>query len=99
KILDLAGQPNVAVAESTVRGLNPFAREARRDSLSVNLFPILNEQEELRTPLVATPGQTWLAETLKAAPEPVTLLVTGPLPTVGVGAGIDPSRGSKIAEI
>jgi purine nucleosidase len=99
KILDLAGQPHVAVAESTVRGLNPFAREARRDSFSVNLFPILNEQEEVGTQLVATPGQAWLAETLKAAPEPVTLLVTGPLSTVAAALDIDPSIESKIAEI
>ena len=99
KILDLARMSSVPVAESTVRGLNPFAREARRDSFSINLLPILNEQEEVLAPIVPVAGQAWLVDALRRAPEPVRLLVTGPLSTVAAALDIDPSIESHIADI
>lgn len=99
KILDLADCSAIPVAESTVRGLNPFPREARRDSFSINMFPILNEREGVRATLVDEPGQAWLARTLREATEPVTLLVTGPLSTVACALDLDPAIEAKIAEI
>ena len=99
KILDLAGMTGVQVAESTVRGLNAFPREARRDSFSVNLFPILNEREAIATPVSDEPGQAWLARRLRESAEPVRLLVTGPLSTVAAALDLDPGIESKILEI
>jgi len=78
KLLDLMGRSDVPVAESTVRGLNPFPRIFRRDSFTIDHFPILNENDEIRAPLVPENGQTFLARALREAPEPVALLVTGP---------------------
>ena len=82
KILDLMGCSSIPVAESTVRGINPFPRLYRRDSFIVDHLPILNERETISTPLVEEPGQNFMARVLQQAPEPVTLLVTGPMTTV-----------------
>lgn len=99
KICDLAGRADVPVAQSTVRGLNPFPREARRDSFSIDLFPILNERPEIRTALVAEPGQSWLAAQLASSAEPVTLLVTGPLTTVAEALDAEPAAEHQIERI
>jgi purine nucleosidase len=99
KILDLMGRHDVPVAESTVRGLNPFPRIFRRDVFSIDNFPILNERDEIRTPLVAEPGQLFMARLLREAHEPVTILETGPLTTIAAALDSDPSLESKIKEI
>lgn len=99
KILDLMGRHDVPVAESTVRGLNPFPRLFRRDVFSIDNFPILNERDEIRTPLIDEPGQFYLARLLREATEPVTFLETGPLTTIAAALEHDPSIESKIKEI
>lgn len=99
KILDLAGRSEVPVAESTVRGLNPFPRENRRDSFSIDIFPILNESGTVRAPLVRESGQEWLGRTLASAEEPVTLLVTGPMTTVAAALDCAPEMVDRVAEI
>lgn len=99
KILDLMGRSDVAVAESTVRGLNAFPRIFRRDAFSVNHFPILNEHAEVRAPLAKETGQQFIARLLRDAPEPVTILETGPLTTLADALALDPSIESKIKRI
>ncbi len=99
KILDLMGCSEVPVAESTVRGVNPFPRIFRRDAFSVDHFPILNERPEIKAPLVAEPGQAFVARLLREAPEPVTYLETGPLTTLAAALDIDPGVEKKIKEI
>jgi len=99
KILDLMGRHDVPVAESTVRGLNPFPRIFRRDAFSVDHFPILNEREALRTRLVDETGQAFMARVLGEAKEPVTLLVTGPLTTVAAALDLSPTIEPNIRQI
>ncbi len=99
KILDLVGRSDVPVAESTVRGLNPFPRIFRRDAFSVNYFPILNERPEVLAPLVAEPGQAYLARRLREAKEPITILETGPLTTLAAALDLDPEIESRIRRI
>lgn len=99
KILDLMGRSEVPVAASTVRGLNPFPRIFRRDSFTVDHFPILNERDEVRAPLVDEPGQDFLARVLREAPEPVTVLETGPVTTIMAALDQDPALAGKIKEI
>lgn len=99
KILDLAGRSEVPVAESTVRGLNPFPRENRRDSFSIDIFPILNESGAVSAPLVDEPGQDWLGRTIAGSKEPVTLLVTGPLSTVAAALDAYPAMEQRITEL
>lgn len=99
KILDLMGRSDVPVAESTVRGVNPFPRVFRRDAFSIDNFPLLNERETIQTPLVAEKGQAWLARVLREAPEPVTILETGPLTTIAAALDLDPAVEAKIKSI
>ena len=99
KILDLTGRVEVPVAESTVRGLNPFPRIFRRDSFSIDHFPILNERETITARLVHETGQAFMARTLREASEPVTVLVTGPLTTLAETLRLAPEVESQIKEI
>ncbi|MGH2687879.1 MAG: nucleoside hydrolase [Actinomycetota bacterium] len=99
KLLDLAGRPDLPVARSTVRGVNPFPRRYRRDSLTVDALPVLNERGEPRIRLAAEPGQDFLARLLLEAPEPATVLVTGPLTTLAAALDAAPGIEAKIAEV
>src|SRR4028119_257569 len=78
KILDLIGRSDIPVAESTVRGINPFPTLYRRDSFVVDHLPILNEPEEIQTPVLEETGQEFMVRSLLAADRPGTLMVTGP---------------------
>lgn len=99
KILDLMGKTHVPVAESTVRGINPFPADFRRDCKIIDNFPLLNEADELQTPLVSAVGQKFIVNQLQAAPAPVTLMVTGPLTTVAEAIALAPEIMDKIGEI
>lgn len=99
KLLDFMGRWTVPVAESTVRGLNPFPRIFRRDSFTIDLLPILNEPDTIHPPLAPEPGQRFMADLLGGAAEPVTVLVTGPLTTVAAALDLDPAIEDQIREI
>lgn len=99
KILNLMGHINVAIAKSTVRGINPFPADFRRDCTIIDNFPILNESDEISTPLVEISGQEFMVERLQNASQPVTLMVTGPLTTVAEAIALEPAIASQIAEI
>ena len=99
KILDLMESSHIPVALSTVRGINPFPRLYRRDSFIVDHLPILNQNETISTPLLAQPGQDFMIQVLREAPEPVTLMVTGPLTTVAVALDKAPEIEAKIKKI
>lgn len=99
KILDLMGRSDITVAESTVRGLNSFPRLFRRDTFTVDHLPILNQQDAPTAPLALEPGQAFMARVLHDAPEPVTILATGPLTTIATALALDASIEAKIKEI
>jgi purine nucleosidase len=99
KILDLIGRSDIPVAESTVRGINPFPPIYRRDSFIVDHLPILNEREMIQTPLLEETGQEFMVRSLLAADQPVTLMVTGPLTTVAAALDIAPEIERKIQQI
>lgn len=99
KILDLVGCSDVPVAQSTVRGINPFPRLYRRDSFIIDHLPILNEREEIKTPLLEETGQEFMVLSLRQANQPVTLMVTGPLTTVAAALDRAPEIEAKIEKI
>jgi purine nucleosidase len=99
RLLDLIDISGVPVAESTVRGLNPFPREWRKTAFAVENFPVLAGAGEIRTPLEPEPGQRFIARALAESREPVTLLVTGPLTTVAEALKIDPGIEPQIEQI
>jgi purine nucleosidase len=99
KILDLVGRWDIPVAESTVRGINPFPTLYRRDSFVVDHLPILNERDEIQTPLVPETAQDFMVQALLTAEQPVTLMVTGPLTTVAAALDIAPEIERQIEKI
>ncbi|WP_341525554.1 nucleoside hydrolase [Nostoc sp. UHCC 0302] len=99
KIIDLMGFSHIQVAESTVRGVNPFPSLYRRDSFIIDHLPILNQSETINTPLLAETGQDFMVKVLREASEPVTLMVTGPLTTVAVALEKAPDIEAKIHKI
>lgn len=99
KILDLVGRSDIPVAQSTVRGINPFPALYRRDSFAVDHLPILNERDEVQTPLVQETGQEFMVRSLLAAEQPVTLMVTGPLTTVATALDLAPQIEQHIERI
>ena len=99
KLLDLMGRSDITVAESTVRGVNPFPRIFRRDAFTIDHLPILNENDTVRAPLAAETGQAFIVRTLHEAPEQVTILCTGPLSTLAAALDMDPSIEYKIKEL
>jgi purine nucleosidase len=99
KILDLMGRTEVPVAESTVRGINPFPAIFRRDCTAIDHFPLLNERETLETALMPVSGQQFMVDVLQQAAEPVTLMLTGPLTTLASALDIAPEIETKIQEI
>jgi len=99
KMLDLVGRSHIPVAESTVRGVNPFPQLYRRDSLVIDHFPILNQADESHTPLLEENGQTFMVRVLRDAPEPVTLMITGPLTTLAVALEMAPDIEANIERV
>jgi purine nucleosidase len=99
KILELMGRPDLVVAQSTARGVHPFPRENRRDSVRIDHFPNLNEKETVATPLAAETGQEFLVNRLRAAERPVTLLVTGPLTNLATALDAAPEVEAKIERL
>lgn len=99
KILDLMGRWDIPVAESQVRGLHAFPRIWRRDSYRIDHFPLLNERDEMRTPLVPEDGELFIVEALRAANEPVTVLCTGPLTPLSTALDLAPDIERNIREL
>ena len=99
KILGLMKRNDISVAKSTVRGINPFPPDFRRDCKIIDNFPILNESDRALPSVVDISGQKFIVEQLKKATELVTLMVTGPLTTVAEAIATEPSITDKIGEI
>ena len=99
KILDFMGRNDIPVAKSTVRGINPFPADFRRDCTIIDNFPILNESDRTQSPLVEISATEFIAQQLQAAPQPVTLMVTGPLTTIAEAIALQPQISDRIAEI
>ncbi|MCG3140207.1 MAG: Pyrimidine-specific ribonucleoside hydrolase RihA [Anaerolineae bacterium] len=99
KILDLMNVQGVSVAQSNVRGINPFPRIFRRDSFTIDHLPILNQRDEIRTPLASENAPEFIVKALRAETEPVTILETGPLTTVAAALDLAPDLESRIKEI
>ncbi|MEO1378312.1 MAG: nucleoside hydrolase, partial [Cyanobacteria bacterium J06635_10] len=99
KILDLMGFDNIPVAESKVRGINPFPYLYRRDSFVVDHFPILNQQEAIATPIVAEAGEDFTVKILQSVDVPVTIMATGPLTNIATALQKAPQIEANIRRI
>ncbi len=99
KLLDLMGRADVSVAESEVRGVNPFPALYRRDSVIIDHLPILNTNDVIAARHAIESGVRFLRDRLRESLEPVTLLVTGPLSTVAAVLTVEPRLEEKIERL
>jgi purine nucleosidase len=99
KILDLAGRSDVTVAAGTLEGPNPFPLQWRLHAHRVNDMPVLNQRTDLKAPLSDLPGHEFMARTILAATEPVTLLATGPLTNLAWCLDHHPEMEGNVAEL
>ncbi len=99
KILELMGFSDIPVAESKVRGINPFPNLYRRDCYVIDHFPILNQRETITTPLVAEPGEDFTVKILQQATESVIIMATGPLTNIATALQKAPQLKGKIKRI
>src|SRR6185436_6061419 len=97
KILSMMGRGNVPVGASRLEGVHPFPAEWRKGSYTID--QLLNSRHPSRVVLPAEGGAQFTARILRKAPEPVTLLVTGPLTTLAEALRIAPEIESKIRQI
>ena len=99
KIIDLMGQSHISVAESKARGINAFPAEWRSSPQIINALPPLLNVTNIRSPLSSLSAADFIIETLQAAPEPVTYLMTGPCTTLVSALQQEPMLREKIAEV
>ena len=87
---------DLLVSASDAKSSDPFPKEWRMDSFTVDALPILNEFGEGDTELSYNTAADDLATILTAATEPITLVFTGPVSDLGTVLEQDPSLADKI---
>jgi purine nucleosidase len=99
KILRFFGRLDIAVSQGALHGVNPFPRAWRAHPYPIDALPILNENEELLPSPAPEPGHEFIARILREAPEPLTVLVTGPVTNLAAALAREPDLVAKIEEV
>lgn len=100
KIINRFGtNKQLTVAASTAKTNDPFPKEWRMDSFTVDALPILNEFGTGDVQVASKPAHLDLVDKLLAATEPVTLLFTGPLSDLAAALDVNPAIEAKIARL
>lgn len=99
KILDLLGRSDIQTAGGDLHGVNAFPAAWRAGPHIINALPILLERDEIKAPLATEPARVFLAKKLREAPQPVTVLMTGPASNLAAALQNEPSLREKIAEV
>ena len=87
---------DLLVSASDAKSSDPFPKEWRMDSFTVDALPILNEFGEGDTELSYNTAADDLASILAEATEPITLVFTGPVSDLGTALQRDPTLSAKI---
>jgi purine nucleosidase len=98
-LLDLAGRSHVEVGAGVIEGPNPFPPKFRVDGHKVRERTMLREASDPRTPLALEPGHEFEARVLKAEPEPLVVVATGPLTTLAAALDAEPSLPGRIGRL
>jgi purine nucleosidase len=97
-ILRLAGRPDVPVGVSAARPVNPMPAEWRAAGWIVDSLPILQATRGGPDP-EPLDGERLMADALRAADRPVTLLITGPLSCLAAVLRAAPALAAKIERV
>ncbi|WP_182882142.1 nucleoside hydrolase [Microbispora sp. H10949] len=98
KILDLTGE-DVPTAVGVLPGRNPFPLAWRIDALRADALPVLNQKDHTTAGAEGPPAHEQLAAWLTRAPDPVTVLATGPLTNLAWCLENHPEVESRIEEV
>ena len=90
---------DLLISASDAKSSDPFPKEWRMDSFTVDALPILNEFGEGDTELSYNTAADDLATILAEAEEPLTLVFTGPVSDLAVVLERDPSLSAKVARL
>lgn len=99
KILRLMGRPDIAVSQGDLYGVHPFPRAWRAHAYAIETLPILNESAETLPEPVAMAGRQFLAQKLRTAAAPVTVLMTGPVSNLAAALRAEPELAANIEEV
>lgn len=99
KILRFFGRLDIEVSQGGLYGVNPFPRAWRIQPLVIDALPILNDRDEPLPLPVAEPAHEFLARKLRQAPEPFTVLITGPVTNLAAALKKEPELAAKIEEV
>lgn len=99
KILRLLNHMETPVSQGMLPGVNPFPADWRAHAYRVDALPILNESTEPLVPPITAPGHEFIAQMLRDAAEPLTMLITGPVTNLAHALTHHPELTVKVAEV
>lgn len=98
-LLDLAGRSHVEVAAGVIEGPNPFPHEFRVDGHKVRERTMLRGTDDPRAPLALEAGHEFEVRILKAEPEPIDVVATGPLTSFAAALDAEPGITEHVRQL
>lgn len=99
KLLKMTGQTNVEVAKSKARAVNPFPNDWRAQPMVLNAFPDMLTAQGNNQQVSNLPAHEFIADKLRAAKQPLTILITGPCSNLVKALENYPELKSKVGEV
>lgn len=99
KILRLFDRSDIELSAGKLHGVNPFPQSWRVHAYAMDALPLLNESTKTLAAPVDVSGHEFLARKILAAPEPVTVLVTGPVSNLAAALASEPELAANIEEV
>lgn len=99
KLLKMTGKTNVEVSKSEARAVNPFPNEWRAQPMVLNAFPDMLTVQGNNRQLSDLPAHEFMASKLRAASQPLTILITGPCSNLVNTLATYPELKSKVREV
>lgn len=99
KLLHLRQRPEVGVSVGQYHGVNAFPAEWRAKPCILNALPALINLAIDSSQVDTRPSPVFLRDALAAAPQPVTVLLTGPCTNLVHALDLQPALRSQIARV
>ncbi|HSH01885.1 MAG TPA: nucleoside hydrolase [Anaerolineae bacterium] len=99
KILRLCGRADIPVSQGTLTGINHFPRLWRKDAYCLDALPMLNDTDDPLPSPVPQPAHQFLADKLRQADTPLTILITGPVSNLTAALNAEPDLANKVENV